>query len=241
MMLKAVIKALIPSKLKSELRERLGVPGQVAAFKRIRDLGFKPLTCIDIGAYNGGWTTEFKSIFPECAVLMIEGQSEKKAILEKVKIQLNDVDYRIALLGADDSTVNFNIYDTASSVLSENNTTNAKVEQRQLARLDDLVKGSIFEKPDFIKIDTQGFELEILKGGEITLQAAKFVLLEVSFIDIYKDCPLVADTLQFMNDRGFVVYDICSLMRRPLDQSLFQSDFLFVKNASAFRTDKRWS
>jgi hypothetical protein len=83
--------------------------------------------------------------------------------------------------------------------------------------------------------------LEILKGGEKTLANAEFVLLEVSFLDIYIDCPLVSDTITFMKQRGFVVYDICTLMKRPLDNALFQSDFLFVKEKSNFRTNKRWS
>ncbi|MEO6981194.1 MAG: FkbM family methyltransferase, partial [Mucilaginibacter sp.] len=90
-------------------------------------------------------------------------------------------------------------------------------------------------------IDTQGYELEILKGGEKTLAHAEFVLLEVSFLDIYINCPLITDTVSFMKQRGFVVYDICTLMKRPLDNALFQADFLFVKEDSVFRKNKQWS
>ena len=38
--------------------------------------------------------------------------------------------------------------------------------------------------PDFIKIDTQGYELEILKGGLNTLKHAEMVLLEVSLLNV---------------------------------------------------------
>ncbi|MEP6614287.1 MAG: FkbM family methyltransferase [Mucilaginibacter sp.] len=173
--------------------------------------------------------------------MMLEGQTLKEPALKKVVAELPGAEYKIALLGATEATVSFNIYDTASSVLIEHNTTNAKVETRNLTPLDKLLENSPFAKPDFIKIDTQGYELEILKGGEKTLAHAEFVLLEVSFLDIYINCPLITDTVSFMKQRGFVVYDICTLMKRPLDNALFQADFLFVKEDSVFRKNKQWS
>ncbi len=240
-MIKSLLKRLVPEKSKKLLREKLGVPSQESSFKNIRNLGFSPKLCLDIGAYEGHWTNDFKQIFPSCAIMMIEGQVLKEPALINVKKAYIDVDYRIALLGAGETDVIFNIYDTASSVLVEHHDTNAKTETRNLISLDHLLEDSNFTQPDFIKIDTQGYELEILKGGEKTLAHAEFVLLEVSFLDIYINCPLVADTLTFMEERGFVLYDICTLMRRPLDKALFQSDFLFVKEQSPFRMNKKWS
>ena len=91
-----------------------------------------------------------------------------------------------------------------------------------------------------IKLDTQGYELEVLKGGENTFKNAKAVLMEVSLLDIYKDSPLVSDVVAYMAERNFFLYDICSLMRRPLDGALYQSDFLFIKKDSELRNNKRW-
>jgi len=240
-MIKSLLKNLIPAKTKKMLRDKLGVPSQENSLKRLKALGFSSKCCLDIGAYKGKWTIDFKDIFPGSTILMLEGQHEKESELIKVKDSYKNVDYKIALLGPSEATVTFNKYDTASSVLIEHFDTNAMTETRTLIKLDTIVANSLFEKPDFIKIDTQGYELEILKGGEKTLSAAEFVLLEVSFLDIYKDSPLAGDVLNFMQSRGFVVYDICTLMNRPLDGVLFQSDFLFVKEDSCFRSDKRWS
>lgn len=240
-MIKSFFKNLIPEKSKKLLKEKLGVPSQETSFKNIRNLGFFPKSCLDIGAYEGNWTCDFKQIYPDCAVMMVEGQLLKEPALIKTKNAYKDVDYRIALLGASEAGVTFNIYETASSVLTEHHDTNAKTETRNLVTLDKLLEANTFKKPDFIKIDTQGYELEILKGGEKTLAHAEFVLLEVSFLDIYVNCPLVTDTINFMKERGFVVYDICTLMKRPLDNALFQSDFLFIKEGSPLRNNKRWS
>ncbi|TAF74506.1 MAG: hypothetical protein EAZ53_08985 [Bacteroidetes bacterium] len=65
-------------------------------------------------------------------------------------------------------------------------------------------------------------------------------MIEVSFIDIYKNGPLVLDVLNFMDKNDFQAYDICSLMRRPLDKALFQADLLFVKKDSFLIRNKKW-
>lgn len=232
---------LIPQQVKKKIREKMGVPSQEISLTNLRQLGFSPKFCLDIGAYEGYWTADFKKIFPGCAVTMIEGQFLKEPALIKVKNAYNDVNYKIALLGASETTVKFNIYETASSVLVEHFDTEAKTEQRSLSTLDNVLEKNDYYKPDFIKIDTQGYELEILKGGEKALADAEFVLLEVSLLDIYVNSPLVIDVLNFMKEHGFVLYDICTLMKRPLDKALFQSDFLFVKENSPFRNNKHWA
>jgi FkbM family methyltransferase len=234
------LKGLINEKFKKIIKEKLGVPSQERSLKNIRRLGFSPEFCLDIGAYEGNWTRDFKQIFPDCAIMMLEGQLLKEPCLIKTQNEYKDVEYKIALLGASETQVIFNIYETASSVLTEHHDTNAKTEYRNLATLDKLLETSSNKKPDFIKIDTQGYELEILKGGEKALENAEFVLLEVSFLDIYVNCPLVTETISFMKQHGFVVYDVCTLLRRPLDNALFQSDFLFIKESSGFRNNKRW-
>jgi len=237
----SLLNKLIPDKAKKLLREKLGVPSQEVSLSNIRRLGFSPKFCLDIGAYEGYWTSDFKQLFPDCAVMMIEGQHSKEPMLVKTQSLYNDVNYKIALLGATESTVTFNIYETASSVLTEHYDTGAKTETRALTTLDNLLQENNFKNPDFIKVDTQGYELEILNGGVKALAHAEFVLLEVSFLDIYVNSPLALDIMNFMKSQGFVVYDICTLMKRPLDKALFQADFLFVKENSQFRNNKKWS
>ena len=240
MSLGSIIKGIVPNKLVNILKDKLGVPGQHKSFNNLKALGYIPKTVLDIGAYEGLWSKEFKAIFPDAAVLMIEGQQNKDAKLQETASSLTNTTYKIALLGSVEKEIEFNIYETASSVLTEDNETNALVEKRTLELLDNVVMGTPFERPDFIKIDTQGYELEILKGGLNTLKYAELVLLEVSLLNIYNNCPLVHDVIIFMKAQGFVLYDICSLIKRPYDRALYQSDFLFVKETSPLRASTRW-
>lgn len=239
-MIKKIIRQLIPDKLVSDLKKKLGVPNQESSFLRLKNLGFLPNTILDIGAYEGNWTEEISAIFPKAHVLMIEGQKNKKDILLKKSKNIPNSKVKIALLGAETKKVEFNVYETASSVFKEDNQTNAETEQIELILLDTIVLGTEFEQSDLIKLDTQGYELEILKGGTNVLKSAKVVLMEVSMLGIYKDAPLIDEVIGFMKVKGFVLYDICSIMRRPYDKALFQSDFLFLKEDHLLRSSTRW-
>ena len=234
---------LIPNILIEKLKNRLGVPSQKWSLLNLKANGFNPKKIIDIGAYEGKWTEEVSEIFPEAQFLMIEAQVEKETLIKNVALKdSNKRDYRIALLSADDNkTLLFNQYETASSVLVEHHDTGAEKKAIISKSLDTVLNDSNFQMPDFIKLDTQGYELEILKGGTNTLASAKVVLMEVSFIDIYKNGPLVLDVLNFMDKHNFQSYDICSIMRRPLDKAIFQSDLLFVKKDSSLIQNKKWS
>jgi FkbM family methyltransferase len=227
---KRILKGVIPHSFKSKIKSFLGVQSQEKSFRKLKQLGFEPKVVLDIGAYEGTWTKVFKMIYPAAAILMIEAQTEKEKILANLSERIIGLDYKIALLGAYEKLVEFNVYDTE-----------ALIEQRRLMCLDKLLETTIYSKPDLIKIDTQGYELEILKGGEKTLSEASAVLLEVSLIDIYLDVPLAADVLEFMRKRDFFLFDICSFIYRPLDKVLYQSDFLFVKKDSNLRRNKNWS
>lgn len=239
-MIKQTVLALIPNYIIKQIKSKLGVPNQEDSLLRLKKLGFYPKTILDIGAYEGNWALEISNIFPKSPILMIEGQANKKSILSEKSKTIPHSEYKIALLGAETKKVTFNIYETASSVFTEDNETKAETAQIELQLLDNLVKGTKFEQVDFIKLDTQGYELEVLKGGAKTLQSAQMVLMEVSLLGIYKEAPLVDEVISFMKSHNFILYDICTLIRRPYDKALYQSDFLFIKRDHLLTTSTRW-
>jgi hypothetical protein len=67
------------------------------------------------------------------------------------------------------------------------------------------------------------------------------VLAEVNLLDLYKGAHLLDDLVILLRESGFVAYDVCGFWRRPLDNALWQADFIFVPADSPLRQDKRWS
>jgi FkbM family methyltransferase len=61
---------------------------------------------------------------------------------------------------------------------------------------------------DFIKIDTQGHELPILKGAENALKNVVGIEVEVEFAPLYENQPLFPDVNEFIVKRGFELFDL---------------------------------
>jgi hypothetical protein len=107
--------------------------------------------------------------------------------------------------------------------------------------LDNLVEHKSFPFPDFLKLDVQGHEMEVLKGADKSLTHAEICLLEISLIDMGGEMPLLAEMISFMDKKNFQAYDISQFMRRPYDKALFQVDMFFVKKNSRLIQQKRWN
>ncbi len=204
------------------------------SLRNIRSLGFQPQQIIDIGAYVGGWTRMVKSIFPDARVLMIEAQREREADLRQVCDEFaGSVGYHMSLLGATHQQhAAFYQLETGSSVLFEQSSIQRTRVEYEMRTLDDVAAEAGFAEVDFLKLDVQGYELEVLKGASRTLRHVQIILMEVSLLSVNEGAPLLSEVIEFMASRGFRVYDICSLIRRPLDGALWQSDLLFVREGN---------
>jgi FkbM family methyltransferase len=80
-------------------------------------------------------------------------------------------------------------------------------------RLDDIAELVAF---DMLKIDVQGSELSVFKGGRQRLSRAVAVQSEVSFIPLYKDQPVVGDIDLEMRALGFVPHHFAAINRRMI-------------------------
>jgi len=69
---------------------------------------------------------------------------------------------------------------------------------------------------DYIKIDTQGSELEILKGGEDLLCSTRCIDIEVEFNPIYEGQTLFGETDTYLRSKGFMLWRISNLVHYSL-------------------------
>ena len=229
--------------LRNYLNRRLDVPSIPIALDRLAAAGFTPDRIFDVGAHNGDFTEMCLSRWPAAEMACFEVLEPQLRLLRQKFGKHQSIRIFPALLGAQSrSQVAFNINDTASSVLTDSSQQAYPVHAYPMMTIDEVVEKH-YEGggPDFLKIDVQGYELEVLKGAERSLSALRVILVETNLLDIYKDVPLLPEVMEWMNARGWTPYDVCGITRRPLDRALWQADFVFVPSTSKFRADKRWN
>jgi FkbM family methyltransferase len=235
------LKRLFPEHVKRRLKDHLGVPSVRTSLVALRRNGFSPKVVLDIGAYRGEWTQLCKEVWRDSAVLMIEAQPSRLPALEAVARIMSDVAVKQAVLGPKaNPAVPFYEQDSASSVLPETSKRHQVSIPLEMRTLDDVTAHTTFAEPDFIKVDVQGYELDVLRGGGRTLTTAEVVILEVNLLEIYEGAPLLQDVVNFMADAGLRAYDVCTLYRRPKDLALWQLDMIFVRGGSQLIASKAY-
>jgi FkbM family methyltransferase len=115
-----------------------------------------------------------------------------------------------------------------------------KTETVETVRLDDIKPALTV---DFLKIDAQGYELEIMRHGTSTISNALVIECEVEFVPLYRGQPLFGDVQCFLRDRGFVLHKLIDVAGRafrpftppnpymPVSQLLW-ADAIFVRDFS---------
>jgi len=217
--------------------QHLFAPDMRFGLKFLAKRGFAPASILDIGAFEGNWSKIASQIWPEAKLTLVEANATKAAML-RGDPELGDVAVVESLLGATDGAeVTFYVMESGSSVFEEHSDVVRRPVTLMQRTLDAVTEN--LGSWDFIKIDVQGYELEVLKGGKQTLAKAQVVLIELSLIEINAGAPILDEALGFMRTAGFVAYDILEIHRRPLDGAMNQIDVLFVREESLLRSDKR--
>jgi len=225
------------------LRRRLGFPLEELTLERLKNAGLIPRVIFDVGASHGVFAQRARVLWPESDIHCFEPEPEYvEMLLRRAK---DDARLHVcpALVGATRSADQpYHFHLGASSVLAPAVRPAAGEAPRRHARmiaLDDYCDEH-GRAPDFLKIDVQGYELEVLRGAERMLAQVEVVFTEVNYLEIYSGVPLAAELIGWLAQRGFALHDVCNLMARPSDGALWQSDMVFVRHTSPLRASKAW-
>ena len=192
--------------------------------------GFNPSKILDIGAHIGVFYENIKEIWPDADVLSIEANPyAEKTLAEK------GIPYKIAALSKEvGKSVNFYIskewiLSSGNSIYKENTPSfsDDKCISIQLITntLDNMLRGDFFE---FIKLDTQGSEVDILTGGINLIKNTKMIMIECSVKEYNIGGARIGDVFNFMNYNNFILDDIIDTMYND-NQELVQTDLLFIR------------
>ena len=177
--------------------------------EEVRDMNINPNAILDIGAHTGQFHNWAKRVWPDVGVFMVEANPLHESALDRLAM-MNGDNYLIAALGDEEREVTFYTrsdkpHTEGNSYYKEHNFWDIPqlVQETKvtLQKLDNLFEdNTVF---DIIKADTQGSEIDILKGGKDLVSKARVVILEVSFIPYNEGAPTNQETMDYMNEIGF--------------------------------------
>lgn len=210
---------------------------EIEAYRRLYDRGYRPDYIIDVGAHEGRWTEEARRLFGPVPLLMVEPQMADRAGLEALGARLGGVTLVPTVLSdTADKTVTFYQLQSGSrsgSSLKPERSDVPRTEVGYVTETLDRVAGD--HHNIFLKIDVQGAELDVLRGGEQTLARCSLVQLELAILPYNEGAPTMLEALSFMHERGFAPIDISG--RTRIQGHLVQLDFLFAPHASPLRQE----
>jgi FkbM family methyltransferase len=170
-------------------------------------------TILDIGANDGSFARTMRARFPDAEIISFEPLHHSyAALLENMKGDAKFRAYNTALgEEAGETVIHRSASDPSSSLLpmaelhkklypkSAEHTD----ETIQVARLDEVLKNETLAAPMLVKIDVQGFEAGVIRGGTDVLRKADIVLVENSFVTLYEGQALFAEIHDLLHSLGF--------------------------------------
>lgn len=165
-------------------------------------------TVFDIGASNGIWSDSVAAVIPTSRFELFEpfDSPQYEERLAAVRAAHPAFTMHRVALGAENTTLRLNIYENHSGNSLIDSSWEGVKEKRDVPvrRLDDYVVEAALPRPDLVKMDIQGFELNVLKGGEKTCRAAKVLMLETWLYRGYgPETPILSEIIEWLEPRGF--------------------------------------
>ena len=232
-----VLKAF-PSDWKRRLSTHLGAPDTRWSLMQLRGFGFIPKNAMDVGAFKGYWARVCLDIFPEAKITCIEPQDEPQKYLRKLSKTKANVQVIQILLGRMHSDfVPFQEKGPGSSVLLGSGSSSRS---KPMTTIDALIKSGKCEPPELVKLDVQGYEIEILEGWTVGFEHCQVIQSEISLLPIVQGAPLLHELVTYLHRRGFVMFDVDELIRAPSDGAVWQIDALFCQIDSPLRSERVW-
>ena len=199
--------------------------------------GFPADLIVDAGANRGHFSLAARHYHPQARIIAFEPQPRPASVFRRIFAKDPKVVLHACALGTQKGSAVMQVsgQDHSSSMLpiSElqssyfSGTAAAGTLDVAVAPLTDFVGADDLAGPSLLKIDVQGFELEVLKSAIPILSGFDRVYVELSFVTFYEGQPLVDEIIGFLRAQGFVMTGFYNARYDVRNGAVLQADFLF--------------
>jgi FkbM family methyltransferase len=213
---------------------RLGKGGALANAKKI---GFRPGSIIDVGFAVG--TEGLYGVFEGARHVLIDAIAETEPVMKRFCDEHPGSIYFIAAVSDQPGQVEIvSRPGVTGSTIHGKVSPGAELRRVRAMTLDQLIAEHDLPRPYLLKLDIEGHEMHALRGAKRCLQDTEMAIIEIG--TWAEDNPggraSMMDVFRFMDDQGFVFYDLVEPGYRPVDDALYMFDAIFVKRDSMLRS-----
>jgi FkbM family methyltransferase len=214
---------------------------------------------LDVGANNGSSIDEFKAYWPNSIIHCFEPQKEcwdqlrarvnkfssGKLVVNQFAVgsipsgQATFFTHEISTGVSGFNRINLNSKDSIQlsklknrddEIFTEYQTSLNHERLVEIIRLDNYLDKQSIDHVDLLKIDTQGFEPEVLDGLGHKLENIDVVISELMFYDYYERSLTFSDIEKYLLPAGFHLYDISHVSKNPMNGRTDWVDVIYVNN-----------
>jgi len=205
----------------------------------------RPVAVLDVGANTG----QYAGLVRQCGYdgLIVSFEATHEAHRELSAKASRDTNWVVAPLSAVGSrSGSVEIFVSANSMSSsvlpmkhihEDAEPNSKYVSKQhvpIDTLDALARPLIPSSgPLYLKIDTQGYEREVLRGASELLPRIEAVQLELSLVQLYEGSPTFTEMVPLLIEMGFELYEMVPGFRDRRSGRLLQVDGFFMRSIAS--------
>ncbi len=211
--------------------------GVGAAIEHRAIIGSLPLaTVVDVGANVGQFSLLVRALHPDAQIVAFEPlpdaaaryrqvfHGDSRAVLHEAAISPARGTATMHVSASADSSSLLPISERQSELFP--GTQEVGTTDVEAGPLDAFVSAELVVPPALLKIDVQGFELEVLRGSLSLLPGFAYVYVEASFEALYTDQALFDDVARFLETEGFTEAGRYN-MAHTAEGAPIQADFLF--------------
>jgi len=207
-------------------------------FAWLRPCGIK--TVLDIGANVGRFASKLRLAMPDAMIYAFEPLGDCHR--ELLTVMSGDARFRAFNIALGETqaeiTMNRSEHSPASSLLTMTklakelypHTANLSREQVAVRPLDAVAAELDLQSNVLIKVDVQGYEASVIRGGMETFAKASAVLMEVCFQRLYEGQPLFDDLYELLRPMGFAFKGFQGKTRTDSDGGALFADAIFLRD-----------
>lgn len=193
-------------------------------------------TIVDIGANKGQFALACRERFPHARIISFEPLKAPAKIFKSLFGKDNKVFLNEVAIGPQTkrTTMHVSAHEDSSSLLPIGpnqialypGTHEKNIIEIDVAPLSSYLVPENIKSPAILKIDVQGFEMEVLKGCESMIIKFDYIYCECSFIELYSGQKLAYEVIEWLHQRQFNFVGIFNTSYDRSGQAI-QADFLF--------------